>query len=72
MIIRKLRLQRGQSQEQLAEMCGLSVRTIQRVERGQSNRLESLKAIAAVFEIDFTSLTEDIDMTTHIAEISTE
>lgn len=35
MIIRKLRLQRGWSQEQLAELTGLSTRTIQRIERGQ-------------------------------------
>ena len=34
MIVRKLRLQRGWSQEQLAEMSGLSTRTIQRIERG--------------------------------------
>jgi transcriptional regulator with XRE-family HTH domain len=41
MLIQKLRLQRGWSQEQLAELSGLSVRTIQRLERGQqpaSNR----------------------------------
>ncbi|WP_428831123.1 helix-turn-helix domain-containing protein, partial [Campylobacter coli] len=30
MIVRKLRLQRGWSQDQLATMTGLSVRTIQR------------------------------------------
>ena len=33
MLIQKLRLQRGWSQEQLAELSGLSVRTIQRIER---------------------------------------
>lgn len=32
MIVRKLRLQRGWSQEQLATLTGLSVRTIQRIE----------------------------------------
>jgi len=72
MIIRKLRLKRGWSQEQLAEMSGLSVRTIQRFERGQSNSVESLKALAAVFEIDVTKLTEDADMTNSTDEISTE
>ena len=35
MLVQKLRLQRGWSQEQLAELSGLSVRTIQRIERGQ-------------------------------------
>lgn len=72
MIIRKLRLKRGWSQEQFAEMSGLSVRTIQRSERGQSISVESLKALAAVFEIDVTKLTEDADMTNSTDEISTE
>lgn len=48
--IKKLRLERHWSQEQLAEMSGLSVRTIQRIENGENAGLESLKALAAVFE----------------------
>jgi len=58
MLIQKLRLQRGWSQEQLAELSGLSVRTIQRIERGQTASVESLKALASVFEIDFSALKE--------------
>ncbi len=58
MLIQKLRLQRGWSQERLAEVSGLSVRTVQRLERGQSGSVESLKALAAVFEIDFNRLKE--------------
>ena len=58
MLIQKLRLQRGWSQEQLAELSGLSVRTIQRLERGQAASAESLKALASVFEIDFSDLKE--------------
>jgi len=42
MLVQKLRLQRGWSQEQLAIVSGLSVRTIQRIERGQSASLETL------------------------------
>jgi transcriptional regulator with XRE-family HTH domain len=57
-LIQKLRLQRGWSQEQLAEVSGLSVRTIQRLERGQTGSLESLKALAAVFETDLNRLKE--------------
>ena len=56
MIVRKLRLQRGWTQEQLAEMAGLSVRSIQRIERGQNCSLESLKCLAAVFEVDLPAL----------------
>ena len=58
MLVNKLRLQRGWSQEQLAELSGLSVRTIQRIERGQPTSPESLKCLASVFEIDFTELRE--------------
>lgn len=58
MLIKKLRLQRSWSQEQLAEVSGLSVRTIQRIEKGQQAGLESLKALASVFEINVSELTE--------------
>lgn len=63
MIIRKLRLEQGWSQEQLAELCNLSVRTIQRIERGQKPSLETLNALAAVFEIEVSNLTMEADMT---------
>ena len=56
MIVRKLRLQRGWTQEQLAEMAGLSVRSVQRMERGQNCSLETLKCLAAVFEVDPSAL----------------
>jgi len=62
MIVRKLRLQQGWSQEQLAQMSGLSVRTIQRIERGKKAGLESLKSLASVFEIDLSQLHEETDM----------
>lgn len=55
MIVRKLRLQRGWSQEQLAELTGLSVRTIQRVERGATPGLETAKSLASVFEVDLST-----------------
>ncbi|WCE31856.1 2TM domain-containing protein [Vibrio sp. SCSIO 43137] len=62
MIVRKLRLQRGWSQEQLATHSGLSIRTIQRIERGQKPGLESLKALAAVFETSVDQLQQEQDM----------
>ena len=58
LLIQKLRLQRGWSQEQLAMLTGLSVRTIQRIERGQHPSAESLKAIGAVLDVDFGTLRE--------------
>ena len=56
MLIQKLRLQHGWSQQQLADLSGISIRTIQRIERGQTASTETLKSLAAVFEIDFSSL----------------
>ncbi len=56
MIVRKLRLQRGWSQEQLAQLSGLNIRTIQRLERGQGGGLESWKSLAAVFEVPVAEL----------------
>jgi len=50
--IKKLRLERHWSQDQLSEMSGLSIRTIQRIENGENAGLESLKSLAAAFEIN--------------------
>jgi transcriptional regulator with XRE-family HTH domain len=62
MLIQKLRLQYGWSQQQLADLSGISVRTIQRIERGQAASTEYLKSLAAVFEIDFSTLQTESDM----------
>lgn len=59
-MIKKLRERENWSQEQLATMSGLSVRTIQRIESGNKASLESLKSLASVFEIDISKLTEEI------------
>lgn len=66
MLIHKLRLQRGWSQQQLAEMSGLSTRTIQRIENGGKPSVESIKSLAAVFEIDFLTLQEELTMNTRV------
>ncbi|HCW73074.1 MAG TPA: hypothetical protein DHM90_03940 [Clostridiaceae bacterium] len=50
--IKNLRLSKGLSQEQLSEMSGLSLRTIQRVENGNSISLESVKVLAIAFGIE--------------------
>lgn len=60
MIVKKLREQRHWSQEHLATLSGLSVRTIQRVESGQSASLETLKSLASVFDVEISKLTEEI------------
>jgi transcriptional regulator with XRE-family HTH domain len=62
MIVRKLRLQRGWSQEKLADLTGLSTRTIQRIERGHKPGLESQKLLSDAFEIDIATLQEGLTM----------
>lgn len=64
MIIRKLRLEKGLSQEQLADMAGISTRTLQRIERGAAASPETLKCLAAVLEVNFADLRKDQTMTT--------
>jgi transcriptional regulator with XRE-family HTH domain len=65
MIVRKLRLKKGWSQDHLSQLSGLSIRTIQRIERGQSPSLETLQALAAVFEIDISELQQENPMKTN-------
>lgn len=49
-VIRTLRDLRGWSQEQLAEISGLSARTVQRVEQGVPSSLDARRALAAAFD----------------------
>ena len=63
MTIRQRRIEKGWSQLQLAEFAGISLRTIQRIEKGRTPNIETLKAIAAVFEIDFNELVDDDKLT---------
>lgn len=54
--LRELRTARRWSQEQLANLSGLNLRTIQRLESGARVSTESLRALAAVFEVPAESL----------------
>ena len=55
-MIKTLRLDRAWSQEQLADISSLSVRTIQRIENGAAPSLESQKALASAFDIPIQQL----------------
>ena len=59
MILKQLRISHHLSQEQLAQMSGLNVRTIQRIESGQNASLESLKCIAAALDVDISTLNQE-------------
>lgn len=43
-------------------MAGLSVRTIQRIERGHKASFESLKSLVSVLEVNISALEQEIDM----------
>jgi transcriptional regulator with XRE-family HTH domain len=62
MNIQQRRLKKQWSQEQLSQYSGLSTRTIQRVESGQKVGLESLKCLAAVFEVSIHTLLQEQNM----------
>jgi transcriptional regulator with XRE-family HTH domain len=51
-LVRTLRTIQGWTQETLAELSGLKVRTIQRVEQGQPSSLDTRRALARAFGID--------------------
>lgn len=54
--VKKLRLERAWSQEQLAQLSSLSIRTIQRVENNEVPSLETLSALASVFNVSVSDL----------------
>ena len=51
-LVKKLRTAKNWSQEQLGETCGLSLRTIQRLENSGNASIESVRVLATAFEID--------------------
>lgn len=50
--IKSMRLDKGWTQQDLAEFCDVSVRTVQRVEKDGIASLETTLALASVFEVD--------------------
>lgn len=54
--LKELRNARQWSQEQLSQLSGLNLRTIQRLESGAKISAESLRSLAAVFEVPADSL----------------
>ncbi|MBU2918955.1 helix-turn-helix domain-containing protein [Psychrosphaera sp. F3M07] len=60
MFLKSLRQKHNWSQEQLAQLSGLNIRTIQRAEKGESVGLETLKSLASVFEVDINEIKNGI------------
>ena len=61
MIIKNLRLQNAWSQEKLANITGLSTRTIQRIEKDDTASFESLSLLADAFNLDIKILQEKLN-----------
>ncbi len=57
--IKRWREERHWSQEHLADMAGVGLRTLQRIENGQQASADSLKALASAFQVDVTALYVD-------------
>ena len=51
-LVKALRHEKQWTQEQLADACGLNLRTIQRLEKSGKASFESISALSAVLEID--------------------
>ncbi len=60
--MKELRQERNWSQEQLAELSGLSLRTIQRIEGSNTAGSDSLVALAAAFDIEVVALARELAM----------
>ncbi len=56
--IKQLRLSKSWTQMQLSEISSLSLRTVQRIEKGETWSQESLLALASAFDIDVKQLTQ--------------
>ncbi|GGW56095.1 helix-turn-helix transcriptional regulator [Alishewanella tabrizica] len=66
-LIRQLRAEKGWTQQQLADICNLSLRTIQRVELHGIASLETSKALAVAFGIERQQLLQEDPVTEHQA-----
>jgi hypothetical protein len=62
MSVKELRRERSWSQEQLAEVSGLSLRTIQRIESSGKAGCGSINALASAFDIDDVALRLELTM----------
>ena len=58
-LIKETRISKGWTQAQLAELCAVNVRTIQRVDSDATASLETTMAIASAFEIETKDLFAD-------------
>ena len=70
--LKQLRESRCWSQQQLADLSGLSLRTVQRIEAKSVASQESIKCLGAVFEIQLNELFDDAAEVDETASVSPE
>lgn len=58
-LVKALRTKKLWSQEDLATACGISLRTVQRLEGEGQASPETIRALASVFEVDYAYLQDD-------------
>jgi len=61
-LVKETRINRGWTQAQLAELCAVNIRTIQRVESDGAASLETTMALAAAFDLEIKELFENPEM----------
>lgn len=69
MSLKLMRRAKGWSQEQLADISGVSIRTIQRLEAGEAPGLETQKALAAAFEYSLDEFNAQVSSPDQTAEV---
>ena len=62
-VVKQLRTDHNWTQQHLADACGLSLRTIQRVERYGNASKDTLMALCAVFEVPHEQLLQQTTIT---------
>jgi len=60
MPLKEIRNQKNWSQDELAQLSGLSLRTIQRIEQSHTAGLDSLKSLAAALDVDVADLQKEL------------
>jgi transcriptional regulator with XRE-family HTH domain len=68
--VKDLRLENGWTQDQLAEMCAVSVRTVQRIEETGIASLDTTNALAAVFRTERKTILAQGGVQTAQTEVS--
>ena len=61
-LVKETRINRGWTQAQLAELCAVNIRTIQRVESDGASSLETTMALAAAFDLEIKELFANPEM----------